>query len=75
MAAKKKEKQKKPLVASDMVWDWKESPTVEDLQAALEPFGIVVTDHPACEGSDAYGVIFSNRPLTKKELKEAKGVF
>lgn len=68
MATKKKPV---PLKHTEMSWDWKESPQLEELQELLQPFGVFVTDHPACEGSDSYGYIFSNRPLTKKELKEA----
>lgn len=52
-------------------WDWKDSPDADELAELLAPFGVTVTAHPACEGSDSYGFIFSDRPLTKAELKEA----
>ncbi len=59
------------LIHTQNSWDWKEQPTVEDLQELLEPFGVVVTAHPGCEGTDTYGFIFSNRELTEEEYEEA----
>lgn len=70
-AKKKSPKKPKKLVHGEIVLDWREQLGLEDLVAALEPFGLTVTEHPACEGSDSYGFIISNRPLTKAELKEA----
>lgn len=61
----------KKLISRDICWDWKSSPSLEDLRKALAPLGVTVTEHPACEGSDTFGYIFSNRPLTKEELDEA----
>jgi hypothetical protein len=51
-------------------WDWKGGPSQEDLQIALKPFGVLVTENPGLDGSDSYGYIFSNRPLTPKEVRE-----
>ncbi len=75
MATKKKTKTpktSKKLVATDLVYDWKESVHHADLQRALKPFGIVVTEDPATESNDSFGFIFSNRKLTKAELEEYK---
>jgi hypothetical protein len=55
----------------DTIWaDWKEvSPEfLNQLETSLKKFKLFVTDDPVCEGSDMYGVIISNRPLTSKEL-------
>jgi hypothetical protein len=66
-------KKQKALKSRSLSWDWKDCPSAPDLQDALKEFGIVVTVHPACEeGSDTFGVIFSNRPLTEEELEEAR---
>jgi hypothetical protein len=59
-----------PLLRTAIGWDWKSSPDVSELQQALRPFGIVVTADPRCEGSDQYGYLFSNRPLTREELSD-----
>ncbi len=64
-------KVKVALKHTQMTWDWKDQPSAEELQEVLAPFGVVVTDHPASEGQDSYGFIFSNRPLTEDELEEA----
>lgn len=73
MAAAKKKKKAKlvRLKHTQMSWDWKEQPDEEELNKLLKPFGVHVTAHPACEGQDSYGFIFSNRPLTEEELQEA----
>lgn len=65
---------KKQLKSATVAWDWKASgeEIVEELKQALANFGLVVTEHPATEGSDTYGYIISNRTLTKAELKEAE---
>lgn len=62
--------EKKSLVCTEITWDWKESPTKEELTRALEPFGVQVTEHPDTVGSDSFGFIFSNRSFTKEELKK-----
>lgn len=57
--------------------DWKEvSPQfLDQLQEELKLFGLTVIDDPICEGSDTYGIIISNRPLTSKELEKHKENF
>lgn len=60
------------LVHTQWSWDWRGKPSLKDLQYMLEPFGIHVINHPALEGQDAYGFIFSNRPLTQEELDEER---
>ena len=69
---KKKVQSKVALKHTQGSWDWKDHPSLEDFQDLLKPFGIVVIDHPALDGSDSYGFIFSNRKLTKKEMDEAR---
>jgi hypothetical protein len=51
-------------------WDGQSSPEFEDLQKALKPFRIFVYEDPDFEGSDMYGYIFSDRKLTRKDLKK-----
>lgn len=62
----------KELKHSEIVLDWNEQIELDFLREALEPFDLTVIDHPACEGSDSYGFIISNRPLTEEEYKEAE---
>lgn len=50
-------------------WDWKESPDLDKL-AKLKDLGVFVYEDPALEGSDSFGFIFSNKELTKKEVKD-----
>lgn len=59
------------LKCTTMTWDWKSCPHLDDLEEALKPFGLIVTEHPAFEGSDQFGFIISDRPLTDEELQEA----
>jgi hypothetical protein len=40
------------------------------IKAAVEDFGLFVTENPAAEGSDMYAYIISDRPLTPEELEE-----
>lgn len=56
------------LKASEIICDWNGSIDDDALVRALRKFGVYVTSHPACEGTDARGFIFSNRPLTVVEL-------
>jgi len=51
-------------------WDWKEAPSVEQFQRALEPFGVYVYEDPTSIGSDGYGFIFSDEELSDEELME-----
>jgi len=51
-------------------WDWKESPSEQDLKRIAEFFGGYVYSDPALEGSDCYGYIFSKTPLTPEQLKQ-----
>jgi hypothetical protein len=41
----------------------------ESFIKALTAFGVYVIDHPDYEGTDAYGFLLSNRPLTEEEIK------
>lgn len=64
-------KKKAPrLITSEIAFDWKEYPTCEDLNYALNKFGVHVAEHSWCEGSDTVVYVFSNRPLTAEELRE-----
>jgi hypothetical protein len=60
------------LVYGEFVLDWKETPTLKDMQEALKPFGLTVIEHPSCGQSDSYGFVISNRPLTKEERQELR---
>lgn len=45
-------------------------PIFEALPGILAAFGLFVYDDPVHEGSSTYGVIISNKKLTKKEILE-----
>lgn len=49
-------------------WDYKESPDLEKLRAALGPLGIHVYEDPFWKDSDQYGFIFSRDELGKEQL-------
>jgi hypothetical protein len=51
-------------------WDWKSSPSFEELQQALEPLDIFVYEDPQTEGTDYCGFILSEGPLDEDELEE-----
>ena len=59
-------------------WDWRENPwengsEKNSLKNTLEKFGVYIYEDPITRGMDCYGVIFSNKPLTEKEIiKETK---
>jgi hypothetical protein len=55
---------------SVITYDWKDSPSLEQLQSALEPFGVLVYEDPSVAGSDSYGFVFSNKKLTNQDLEE-----
>ena len=55
---------------TEISWDWKHCPDLEELQEALESLGVFVYEDPVMDGSDQYGYIFSNENLTKEELEE-----
>ena len=69
MKRKPLEKLFEPIVKS-LSYDWKELPTVDELRKVLKPFGVYVYSDPDLDGSDMYGFIFSDVPLSKKALKE-----
>lgn len=50
-------------------WDWKSSPSFEELKRALEPLGVHVYVDPTTEGSDSYGYIFADGDLTAEEVE------
>jgi hypothetical protein len=56
-------------MATKLIYDWKERPSVEDLRSALEPLGVHVYDDPSMEASDSYGFVFSNEPMTRQEIE------
>ena len=58
------------ILNSFISWDWKSSPSVDELQRALKPFGINVYKDPQHEGSDSFGYIFSNQNISYDELCE-----
>jgi hypothetical protein len=50
-------------------WDWKTSPDLDDLRAALtQRLGVFVYQDPAFEDSDQYGFVFSLTKLSESEL-------
>lgn len=51
-------------------WDWKSCPEEDELREALEPLGVFVTEHPAFDGTDMFGYIFSKKKLSKEELEK-----
>ena len=51
-------------------WDWKSQPFLDDLQEALQPFGLHVYEDPSWEGTDHMQYVISNKKLTAAELKE-----
>lgn len=55
---------------TELCWDFKSRPELEELQEALEPLGVFVFEDPYTEGSDSLGYIFSNENLTEEELEE-----
>lgn len=55
---------------TEISWDYKSEPTFEELESSLAPFGIYVYEDPLFEGTDTYGYILSNEPLSKGELKD-----
>ncbi len=54
-----------------MSWDWKSSPSIIQLESALNPLGVHVYSNPHFEGSDAFGFVLSNRPLAPEEVERA----
>jgi len=51
-------------------WDWRRrGPSQEELERALNPLGVLVYPNPNSEGSDYYGYILSNEPLSPEELQ------
>jgi hypothetical protein len=54
---------------SSIHWDWKRGPSKENLEKALKPFGLHLYSDPLFEGSDGFGFIISNAPLTPEELE------
>jgi hypothetical protein len=60
----------KKLVMSSLIVDGSVPVSLEELQEALDPFGISVEEDPSCAGQDSSGFIFSNRPLTNNEIEE-----
>lgn len=51
-------------------FDWKSSgeETAEELKPILKEFGVYVYDDPRYDGTDEVGLVFSDKPLTKKEI-------
>ena len=62
------------MIVTKISWDWKSNPDIEELQQALEPFGISVYENPQSEGSDSFGYIFSETELDEEELEEKSEV-
>jgi hypothetical protein len=56
------------MKASEIICDWNGPIDDNVLARALRKFGVYVVPHPACEGTDSHGFIFSDRPLTDEEL-------
>lgn len=49
-------------VVTDISWSWKSGPDMEDLENALEPHGIRVSEDPEWLDSDQYGYLFKSGP-------------
>lgn len=49
-------------------WDWKSGPDLKALRKALTPLGVQVYEDPTFEGSDSFGYLFSDKPLTSEEV-------
>lgn len=52
-----------------VIYDWKEDSS-DEWTTVLKDFGLYVYGSPMCEGSDQYGYIVSNEPLTKAQIKK-----
>lgn len=50
-------------------FSWKKQISFLELSKNLKDFGIHVYEDPAYEGNDSFGLIFTNEPMTKEELK------
>jgi hypothetical protein len=60
-----------PVQVETVSVDWKDiEGLAQGFTEALASLGISVIPHPDYEGSDMYGFILSNRPLTEDEVKE-----
>ena len=56
-------------------YDWKDTAEAgEEFRRALRAFGLHVYRAPSCEGSDTYGFIVSNKPMTKAKLRKLEGL-
>ncbi len=56
---------------SKATWGYKDGEDAHrSVKKALQEIGVYVYDSPACEGSDAFGLIFSNGPLSDKEIED-----
>jgi hypothetical protein len=58
-----------PMTHSRISWDWKAGPDFDELNEALEPFGLRAYEDPSTEGSDSFGFIISNENLTRDQLR------
>lgn len=60
----------KRLDTSSFAADWKDTDyLIEGFTEAVERFGLTLTPDPDLEGSDMFGFILTNRPMTEDELK------
>jgi hypothetical protein len=51
-------------------WDWREQPTAEQLNEALNPFGVHVYEDPIAQGSDAVAFIFTQGAKSKRAVRQ-----
>lgn len=57
------------MTHSRISWDWKAGPDFDELNEALEPFGLRAYEDPSTADSDSFGFIISNENLTREQLR------
>jgi hypothetical protein len=73
---KKVEVPKVDLIFEPVSADWKDfEGFIEQLKPALERLGISMVEDPDYEGSDTYGFLLSNRPMTEKEIMDQSIIY
>jgi hypothetical protein len=61
--------EKRTLITQTVAADWKDIESLlTQMKRALKVLGVEMIDHPDFNGSDMYGFILSNRPLTENEV-------
>lgn len=55
---------------TDLMLDWKERPTIEQLNKCLNKFGVFISEDESLDGSDMYGFLFTDRKVSQTKLNE-----